>query len=178
MSHINTDPGHYDFAASAHIFDLSGDEPRVIMHFHKRLKKYMHFGGHVELHENPWEAITHELVEESGYTIDQVKVLQPKGVIVDLPDAVLHPLPINMNSHKYGDQDHYHTDIAYGFVTDQKPKNEVSSELESQDFVYLTRDELAALPAEQTIENIRNVALRVFDLLLDEWEAVDTSVFE
>lgn len=54
-----------------------GDEPRIILHKHRKLKMLLQFGGHVELDETPWQAVLREIAEESGYDKNQLKLLQP-----------------------------------------------------------------------------------------------------
>ena len=65
MPHIHTKPGQHDHTVSAFIVRLDGKQPRILLHRHKKSGVYMQFGGHIELHENPWQAISHELLEES-----------------------------------------------------------------------------------------------------------------
>lgn len=78
MAHIHTNPGEHDLTASAFIVRDDFEEPRLLLHMHKKLHILLQPGGHVELNENPWQAIEHELREETGYTFDELEVLQPK----------------------------------------------------------------------------------------------------
>ena len=71
MPHIHTLPGEHDATASAYIVRTDLGEPAIMLHRHKKLDTMLQFGGHVELHENPLEAIAHELREESGYDFRQ-----------------------------------------------------------------------------------------------------------
>ena len=106
----------------------------------------MQFGGHVELHETPWQTITHELREESGYDLAQISILQPHIRVKELSDAVLHPQPIAHSTHPFGgNSDHFHTDIAYAAITTETPKNHPENG-ESTDMKLFTRAELTALP--------------------------------
>ncbi len=141
MAHIHTKPGQHDHTSSAFIVRLDMDEPRLMLHLHKKLGKYLQFGGHIELDENPWQAITHELLEESGYTLDQLKLMQPLDRIDFLSESTLHPVAICHNTHKF-DDNHKHSDIEYLFVADSPPKHQVG-EGESDNFIYLSRHELS-----------------------------------
>ncbi|MCL1922964.1 MAG: NUDIX domain-containing protein [Propionibacteriaceae bacterium] len=144
-----------------------GGPPRLLLHRHKTLGVVMQAGGHVELTETPWEAITHEILEETGYEMSQLKVLQPP-LRMDLTGGV-HPQPLSVRSFRFGDEDHFHIDLSYVFVTDQEPLHSVGED-ESEELMWVTRDELASI---DTYEDVRAVGYYVFDHLLGEWEAVD-----
>jgi 8-oxo-dGTP pyrophosphatase MutT (NUDIX family) len=58
MPHIHE---KYDFTVSAMIMHHS--EPKLGLHFHKKLRKWLQAGGHIELHEDPLQALEHELLE-------------------------------------------------------------------------------------------------------------------
>ena len=176
MAHIHTKPGEHDHTASAVIIRTDGDEPRILLHLHKKLHRYMQFGGHIETDENPWDAVKHELLEESGYEMSQLKILQPKKFLRSVTDAKLHPVSIYHKTHIFNET-HFHTDIAYAFVTTEEPKHEVAAD-ESTDTVLLTRQELVNFPKDKTRESIREAALFVFDICLKEWERVDPKVFD
>lgn len=176
MPHIHDQPGQYDFTASALIFRTDFDEPKVVLHMHRRLNKYLQFGGHVELHEHPWAALAHELAEESGYDLSQLKLLQP-----DLPQiqhkkyrgAVTHPFPFTIGSYQFALTDHLHTDIAYAFITDQEPQSK-PHDGESNDIKLFTRQELIDLPDPDKIpSNVKTIILFAFDNILNHWKAAD-----
>ena len=179
MSHIHTEPGQYDHTASAYLFRTDFDQPKIMLHLHKKLGKYMQFGGHIELHETPWEAVVHELREESGYDIDQISLLQPKGRIHSLSDAVIHPSPAAHSSHPFGKpgSGHFHTDVAYAAVASGAPHHTPDAE-ESSDIQLFTRQELANLPEDKIIANVREIALHIFDNCLGEWEVIPSKTFK
>jgi len=177
MPHIHTKPGQHDFTTSAYIVRLDTSEPTVMLHQHKLLHSYLQFGGHVELHENTWQALVHEVEEESGYTIDQLELLQPSLRLETATDAIIHPTPLSIQTHQFSDHDHYHTDIAYAFVTDQPPARAVG-EGESTVIEAFSADELAAIPAGEIIENVRESALFVLEEILPNWQRVKASDFE
>ena len=173
MGHIHTKPGQHDLTASAFIFRTDGAEPKVLMHQHKKLGKWMHFGGHVELHENLWQALTHEIREESGYELPQLRLLQPRDRLQKMDEATLIPQPIFVMSVGYygiQDKNHFHDDLTFAFVTSEEPVGKVAIG-ESEDFKWFSRDEFAALTNEETFLNLRQGGLHAFDLL-DSWEQV------
>ncbi len=163
MPHIHTEPGQHDFTVSAYIIRTDFDEPRVMLHKHKRLGIWLQFGGHVELNENPWQTLEHELIEETGYDISQLELLEvAKPPQAD--DSISHPLPFSLNTHLIG-KDHFHNDIGYAFKTDQKPKHNIG-EGESKEIALLTRKELLELPDDTIWQNTRNQFLYILDNLL------------
>lgn len=176
MPHIHTAPGQHDLTASGFIVRLDLPEPVLLLHMHKKLGKYLQFGGHVELHENPWQAVTHELAEESGYTIDQLRILQPPVRIQSFSDAQLHPYPVYLQTHRFADTDHFHTDIAYAFVANVPPAHAVKAG-ESEDLQTFTADQLLALTRDQIPDNVKQTGLFVLEECLTRWQAIDTANF-
>jgi 8-oxo-dGTP diphosphatase len=75
MAHIHIGENEIDLTVSAFIVRKFPDDSwRLLVHRHKKLGKLLQKGGRVELNETPWEAITHELEEESGYDIANLRV--------------------------------------------------------------------------------------------------------
>lgn len=176
MAHIHTEPGQHDLTASAFVVRIDTPEPKLLLHRHKLLDKYLQIGGHVELNETPWQAIAHELQEESGYDIRQLKILQPKERIRSISDVVLHPYPVCSNTHPIH-EGHFHTDLEYAFVTIEEPRGEIQAG-ESRDITWFTQAELAALSDVETYPNIREIGAFIFDVCVRHWEAVETSQFQ
>jgi len=137
---------------------------------HKKQNKLMNPGGHVELNENPWQAILHELEEETGYAAHQLKIYQPPWAISSLSGAISHPIPFCVNTHEIGDTDHFHTDMTYIFSTDSYPENQVG-EGESSDLRWLTYDEVEQLDDSSTVLTVRDYTLRAFKECLT-WDSV------
>lgn len=144
---------------------------------HKKLHVLLQPGGHVELKENPWQAIKHELAEETGYQFSQLKLLQPKQRMTGLTNAVLHPYPVVINTHNFDTEGtHKHTDISYAFTTTDDPVGE-PDEGESKDLRWFSASELANLDSSQIFENARQISLYVLNTLLESWEEVDPNSF-
>jgi 8-oxo-dGTP pyrophosphatase MutT (NUDIX family) len=164
MPHIHTGPRQHDLTVSAVIVrDATSNDPKVLLHLHKKLKKWMQFGGHVELGETPWAAIKHELFEETGYDFSQLKLLQPKKRISTLDKAVLHPTPLCVNTHETI-ADHFHTDLTYVFVTNEDARDEVA-EGETDNMQLFTSDEIEKLETEA---NIKQICIFALEMLKDE----------
>ncbi len=171
MPHIHTQSGQHDHTASAIIIRLDGGEPKVMLHRHKNAGVYIQFGGHVELDETPWQAIAHELLEESGYDLDQLTLLQPHDRIKFLNHSTVHPQPVVVNTHQISTE-HAHIDSIYAFVTSEEPAHNVA-EGESSDFCLLNRQELVDLPEKEMFPNVREICLHIFDVCLPKWERVN-----
>lgn len=168
MPHIHTEPGQHDLTASAYIVRIDQQEPRLLLHKHKILGVFLQFGGHVELKETPWQAVVHEILEETGYEITQLSLLQPESHIRYLSSVDLHPHPVVALTHPF-DDNHFHTDIAWAFVVDQPPKHAVG-EGESSGLQLFNRQELVSLEPGLIPENVREIGLFVLDTCLNDWE--------
>ena len=180
MPHIHTEPGQHDHTVTAYIVRIDTDQPRALVHMHKKLGKLMPIGGHVELDETPWRSMAHELREEAGYDMVDLRILQPVNRIKALARVILHPYPVAMNTHNFFDDrvgEHYHSDTAYAFVANGAPGHKVGDG-ESTDLRWLGQKELANLREDQIFINNREVSDFIFQTVLSTWEAVDTAEFE
>ncbi len=170
MGHIHTEPGQHDHTISGFIIRVDGSEPKILLHKHKKLGVYLQFGGHIELDENPWQALTHELLEESGYGLDQLEILQPKIRMKNTEEASQHPVPISYNTHRFND-DHLHIDVSYAFVTHEEPGHAVAED-ESGEMELFTRAEISKLTSKDTFDNLKKICEFIFDEVLPNWEQV------
>jgi hypothetical protein len=177
MPHIHTEPGQHDHTASAFIIKMSGTEPAILLHVHKLLNKYLQFGGHIELDEDPWQAVKHEIREESGYSMSQLKILQPKFYPKRRSkDVKYHPFPVSHNTHAFDDK-HWHTDVAYAFVAKQEPKHTVSDG-ESGIIKSFTKTDILAMDTDKIYDNLRETCLFIFEECLPSWNEVDPAIFD
>jgi 8-oxo-dGTP pyrophosphatase MutT (NUDIX family) len=146
------------------------------MHHHRKLNKILQPGGHVEPDENPWQAISHELIEETGYQMDQLQVLQPSVRLDRATGVVMHPVPIYTLTHDFNNSpEHKHTDLGFAFITGQEPSGAPDQE-ESQEIYWLSVSEIAELDAERIWANVREIGLFVL-ANFDKWQAVSTASF-
>lgn len=183
MPHIHREAGQHDATSSAYIVvERDGFDPGILLHLHKKIHVWMQFGGHVELNETPWQAIMHELVEESGYELPELKLLQPKIRIDTLDNAVSHPAPVNENTHLIdtGDgtpQPHYHTDRGYAFIAKGLPLAS-PQEGESQELKVMTAGEIIQIEQGMIPESTRQIALYVLQRVLPAYDRVDPTLYE
>jgi 8-oxo-dGTP pyrophosphatase MutT (NUDIX family) len=176
MPHIHTEPGQHDHTISIYLVRTDFDEPKVMFHFHRKVRFYAQFGGHIELNETPWDAAKHELREETGYDIDQLKLLQPAQRPKKIEGAVIHPNPVVQATMGYPvNQGHFHTDVTYAFVTNEQPAH-TPAEGESTDIVCLSRSEITEFKQMDGIT--RDTALYVLDEILPTWQLVAPTEFE
>lgn len=103
MPHIHE---KYDFTVTAII--VYGDT--VLMVFHKKLKRWLFIGGHIELDEDVEEALYREVREECGLDIE---VLGTKPVLSDASDRRKFLLtPAYLDVHPITDM-HSHINFCY-----------------------------------------------------------------
>lgn len=170
MAHIHTNSGEHDLTASAFVVRDDFPEPRLLLHMHKKLHILLQPGGHVEVNENPWNAVEHELREESGYTFDDLEVLQPKDRLRSLSNTLLHPVPVVLNTHNFDSEGvHKHTDISFAFLAHTEPSF-LPEHGESSDIRWMSSKQLEELDASLIFENVREIGQYVLGHVYDEWE--------
>lgn len=170
MPHIHTNPGQHDLTVTAYVVRLDQGEPKGLLHMHRKLGKLVPVGGHVELNETPWQALSHELKEESGYELDSLQIIQPVSRVKQLSKVDLHPYPLAMNTHDVVDG-HFHTDISYGLIAHSTPQSS-PGEGESLDLRWLTLREIEDLSHETIFENTKQVYGFFINEALKDWEAI------
>lgn len=173
MPHIHNKPGQHDICVSGYIVKITeGDEPRIILHKHRKLKMLLQFGGHVELDETPWQAVLREIAEESGYDKNQLKLLQPcYNRLTSLPGVKLHPQPIAIHTYPAGSK-HYHTDISYAFITSENPIRKIADD-ESDNINLFSLNELEKLASKQIYDNAKAIAVYTLTTVIEEWKEAD-----
>lgn len=177
MPHIHTDPGQHDLTTTAFIIRTDGDEPRGLLHRHKKLGLLLPVGGHVELTETPWAAVLHEIEEESGYAASQLHVMQPHERIRRMDEVKVHPVPLFLQTHEFKKDDgHSHIDIGF-LLTAAGPPLSLPGDGESAELLWLTNDEIQARSGEMPADIVQ-----IFDFCfmtaLRKWEPVSLGVYD
>lgn len=108
------DPGHV--TASALLMNQSCN--KVLMNYHKFLKKWLVFGGHVDGSTDMLSAAMREAKEESGIE----NIIPLKDTIADID---IHPVPANVDKNEPA---HFHHDISYFFRVDGAEDFKISDE--------------------------------------------------
>ncbi len=140
--HLNTEPHGHDITISAWIFREFDGVWRALVHKHRKMGIWLQPGGHIEHTENPWQALIHEMREETGYEVGQLTVLQPLPQMPDGVHDVMHPVPAVMNTHSPY-RGHFHSDLIMVLTTDQDPAHDPRPG-ESRELAWLTPAEYAA----------------------------------
>ena len=175
MPHIHTEPDQHDHTVSIYLIRTDFNEPKIMLHFHRKVKKWAQFGGHIELHETPWLSLVHELKEEAGYDIHHLKLLQPARRLKAIKGAVVHPQPVVHATMGYpSNKGHFHTDTTYALVADANPKSP-PQEGESTELRLFTRDQIVG--SEEIDSITRDTALHILDEILPHWQPIPSSEF-
>ncbi|MDP4007393.1 MAG: NUDIX domain-containing protein [bacterium] len=82
---------------------------KALFVFHKELQKWLPLGGHIELNEDPDEALAREVKEESG--IEEFEVLSEKP-IMNAPERKVLYTPSYMDIHPISNT-HKHIGLTY-----------------------------------------------------------------
>ena len=176
MAHIHTDAGHHDFTASAMIVREENGQPKALLVNHKKYHKYIQPGGHVELHENLWQAVLHEVLEETGYEADQLQIMQPKDAMRSISGgSILHPHPISTNTH-IAISGHFHIDTMYLFKTNELPRQEPGED-ESHDLIWVSKEELSRLPDKKVFSDTKDMMNHAFLHYVPVWHAHPLDTF-
>lgn len=165
MPHIHTEPGQHDFTTSA--FILHPSENKILLHMHRKLGKWLPPGGHVELAENIWQALEHELLEETGLLLGKCALLgQPDRPELTDEGFVNIPIPFMKFVHNFFPHGlHKHSDDSYllrSYTEDLQP-----AEGESQEIGWHTIDEIVrfnknGILEDNTLTTCRWIADRYF----------------
>lgn len=130
MPHIHE---KYDFTVNAFIvFD-----GKVLMVNHQRYGFWLSPGGHVELDEDPEQALFREIEEETGYSPDEIEILSSKPESLDPKSKFLYT-PNYLDVHE-ANSPHKHITLIY-FV--KAKHNKYLKSDEHSDAKWLTADEL------------------------------------
>jgi len=167
VPHIHEKPGQHDITASAFIIREDADEPRCLVHYHRKADVLLQIGGHVDPDASPWQALAGELEEEAGYSLQDLDVLQFTAERIGEVGIVAQPVPFAVLTEPVGDE-HLHDDMCFGFIAKHAPSR-VIHEGESQDLRWLTHREL--IQCAETGEMIPNV-LGIYAFLLSRLDTL------
>jgi 8-oxo-dGTP pyrophosphatase MutT (NUDIX family) len=136
---------------------------RVLLHYHRKLGKWLPPGGHVEPNELPDDAAIREVLEETGI---RARLLGARGLPIDEPRQLVVPAGIQVESIYLG---HEHIDLVYFAQPDPNDLRaaEVDPRLAESDRVgWYAADELATLGAN---DEIQAWAKRALDAVATSW---------
>ena len=114
---------------------------RVLLHFHRKLGKWLPPGGHIEDNELPDDAAVREVLEETGL---RARLVGPHGLADpprDAPRQLVVPAGIQVEDIYPG---HQHVDLVYFAVPDGSPDDPRFAEVDPR---LAERDQVAWYPA-------------------------------
>ena len=123
-------PAH--FTGSALV--LSTDGRQALLHHHRKLDRWMQFGGHADGDEDILRVARREALEESG-----IEGLEP-----------VSPLPFDLDIHEIperpalGEPAHFHYDVRFLFTAPENARFAISEE--SLEIRWFSLEEMVALP--------------------------------
>jgi 8-oxo-dGTP pyrophosphatase MutT (NUDIX family) len=87
------------------------DGARTLLHWHKRLQQWMPPGGHIELDEDPVQAVLREVQEETGLVVEVIPIQQTAGF--RYPEQLPPPYTILIEDIPGPGEPHKHIDMIY-----------------------------------------------------------------
>ena len=88
------------------------NDDTVLLHWHAKIKAWLPPGGHVELNEDPVQAVLREILEEAGLSTEIVGSTPDLGL--EYPRQIAPPFTIMIEDiHNPADGFHQHIDMIY-----------------------------------------------------------------
>ena len=151
MGHIHE---KIDFTASVYIVY----DNRVLLHQHKVHKTWLPPGGHIELHEDPLEAVLREAKEETGLDIT---LIGHSHSYPDSPYDSTDLIPPRFLSKHYFDTTRTHQHVDLGYLA-RAASADVRHEIAGMKIRWFTAEELSD-PTYDVLPDVQahaNVALK------------------
>lgn len=102
------------FAATAYIVSKIEGKLKVLLHKHTKLGIWIAIGGHVEEDENPTEAVTREVKEETNLEIKLITTKRKLLKTDQISEQIMPQVVFEEKVPKYQDtEEHYHIDLIY-----------------------------------------------------------------
>jgi 8-oxo-dGTP pyrophosphatase MutT (NUDIX family) len=105
LSHPPPEPGQTFRHFTVAVFVVH--ERRVLLHYHRKLSKWLPPGGHIEDDELPDDAALREVLEETGI---RARLVGSRGLPIDQPRQLVVPAGIQVENIYAG---HQHIDLVY-----------------------------------------------------------------
>ncbi len=121
-------------------FVVNADGSRALLHHHRKLDRWLQFGGHCDGDEDVLRVARREALEESGV----------QGLIVasERPfDLDIHEIPAHS-----GDPAHFHYDVRFMLIAPESAAPVLSDE--SREFRWFAPGELADLPLDESLRRM------------------------
>lgn len=145
IAHIDAEPRCFHrsclpahFTASA--FVVSADGSRALLNHHRKLDRWLHFGGHCDGDEDVLRVAQREALEECG--IDGLIVASTRPFDLDI-----HPIP--PHGHEPG---HFHYDVNFVLIAPEGAVETISPE--SVALRWFTPEEMLHLPLGASMRRV------------------------
>ena len=154
------------FTATAFIVDSKN---RTLLLWHKRLKRWMPPGGHVDPDETPEETARRECKEETGLDVEIVGDAQEDLFVGDPEEGVMLTKPIAMLLENIpacperDEPEHQHMDFLFLARPLDDEQELVLAEEEGEEMRWFTRSEIESL--NQSTEIFANVKAYILNVL-------------
>lgn len=129
---------------------------RLLLIHHKKLKKWIPPGGHINENETPDDALRRELKEELNL---DVEILNRTDIPMDGNIQQQLAVPFFVGVHNVGDHDHY---CLYYLCKTKNTEGLSINKSELKDFAWFSVQELKQKSIQ---EDVRNIGLKAFELL-------------
>jgi ADP-ribose pyrophosphatase YjhB (NUDIX family) len=150
MPHIHE---KIDFTASAYIVHAG----KVLLRKHEKYHAWLDVGGHIELDEDPNQAVLREIKEEVGLDA----VLVGKAPIFKKPDGETELIPPRFLNRHNATLPHEHVDLVY-FATVTNTDIVENEREKSPEIKWFTKEELLD-PSLEIWERVRHYALTALE---------------
>lgn len=154
MPHIHE---KIDFTADVFIVHKN----RVLLRVHDKYKIWLGIGGHIELHEDPNQAVVREAKEEVGLDIELYHGNKPD--FQDLPDYKELIPPMFLNRHRISET-HEHVHMIFFGTTKTDKITQEKTEERSPEIRWFTAEELDD-PKYDLYEHVRFYAQQALKTL-------------
>lgn len=123
----------YDFVVSIFIIH----KKKVLLIYHKKYSEWLPIGGHIELNEDPEEALFREIQEESGLKVKILSSRPPVG------HAGVKPIltPSYVDAHKISDM---HKHVAFVYFATSSSDRVILHTREHAEFGWFSAKELTS----------------------------------
>lgn len=149
MAHIHE---LIDFIANAYIVN----DNRILLIKHKELGLWLPIGGHIELNEDPEEALYREVKEECGLEIELLS-LKTEFNTAEFKSL---PMPFYLDIHKIKNN---HRHVAFEYVAKAKTNDIKLNELEHDDIKWFSKEDLDD-PQYNLKDNVKFLAKKALEL--------------
>jgi 8-oxo-dGTP diphosphatase len=139
-----------DFVVAGYIFH----DRKVLLIHHRKLELWLPPGGHINRDETPDDALAREIKEETNLDIE---IFNPHALALEGNIKTNLATPFSVNVHTVGDHDH----CCFFYACKALNAKQLKTNGEVLGHMWVTRKELSQ---EKIPEDVRNLALKAFDL--------------